>query len=647
MVYKVNIMKYRLDFAVLEEKENRVRFGLTLHNLSDYAIADWTLNFVFDRFIQTDTVTNGQLKQIGSYCVLTPDANQALEANNHFYFEYEINSTPFRFLSDGLHDAFIHHNNEIIAVDITPIVLASPYTEREFIPEVLASKAPIVPQPNFIEALVGEFVFNSSCAIQVETDVAQSAADWFIEETAHLFTAALPLSASGNIVYTLNPILDAEEYKLQIDKTEITLEASSVRGFINATASLLQLTPATAGSDLLTLPCLTIKDQPRYDYRGLMLDCSRHFHSIEQVKRLINQLAQLKFNTFHWHFTDDEGWRLEIDAFPELTQVGGWRGIDEALEPQFTTIKQKIGGYYTKADVRDVIDYASKRGIQIIPEIDIPGHCRAAIKSLPHLLVDEDDHSQYCSIQNYTDNILSPALPGTYEFLDKVIEEVAELFPSEFIHLGADEVPDNVWTASEKCKVFMAEHGYTDTKELQGHLLRYAEKKLKSLGKRMVGWEEAQHGDKVSKDTVIYSWRDEKAALFCAKQGYDVVLQPAQTTYLDIVQDFAPDEPGVDWSGVLPLEVAYRYETLNDLTEDDPIRKRVLGIQCALWCEIINHQARIDYMLFPRLYAVAEAAWTEKPNKDWIDFLSRLKGQLPHLDRQGVNYRNPWKSKES
>jgi hexosaminidase len=193
----------------------------------------------------------------------------------------------------------------------------------------------------------------------------------------------------------------------------------------------------------------------------------------------------------------------------------------------------------------------------------------------------------------------------------------------------------------------MAEHGYTDTKELQGHLLRYAEKKLKSLGKRMVGWEEAQHGDKVSKDTVIYSWRDEKAALFCAKQGYDVVLQPAQTTYLDIVQDFAPDEPGVDWSGVLPLEVAYRYETLNDLTEDDPIRKRVLGIQCALWCEIINHQARIDYMLFPRLYAVAEAAWTEKPNKDWIDFLSRLKGQLPHLDRQGVNYRNPWKSKES
>ncbi|MFV0488850.1 MAG: beta-N-acetylhexosaminidase, partial [Vibrio fluvialis] len=408
---------------------------------------------------------------------------------------------------------------------------------------------------------------------------------------------------------------DEGAYQVSVDRKGVRLEASSHVGFVHASATLLQL--VRPDGDRLRVPHIVIKDAPRFKYRGMMLDCARHFHPLERVKRLINQLAHYKFNTFHWHLTDDEGWRIEIKALPQLTDIGAWRGVDEVLEPQYSLLTEKHGGFYTQDDIREVIAYAAERGITVIPEIDIPGHSRAAIKALPEWLLDEDDQSQYRSIQYYNDNVLSPALSGTYRFLDLVLEEVAALFPSNFIHIGADEVPDGVWVNSPKCQALMAEQGYTDAKELQGHLLRYAEKKLKSLGKRMVGWEEAQHGDKVSKDTVIYSWLSEQAALNCARQGFDVILQPGQFTYLDSAQDYAPEEPGVDWAGVTPLERAYRYEPLAEVPEQDPLRKRILGIQCALWCELVNNQNRMDYMIYPRLTALAEAAWTQKSQRDW------------------------------
>ncbi|GAL05885.1 beta-N-acetylhexosaminidase [Photobacterium aphoticum] len=249
--------------------------------------------------------------------------------------------------------------------------------------------------------------------------------------------------------------------------------------------------------------------------------------------------------------------------------------------PQFTTISQRYGGFYTKQDIRDVIAYASDRGITVIPEIDIPGHCRAAIRSLPDLLVDPQDRSKYRSIQGYTDNILSPALKGTYTFLTNVLDEICELFPAPYVHIGADEVPAGVWTDSPACHALMEEHGYTDPKELQGHLLRFAEQHLASKGKTMMGWEEATDGDKVSKDTVIFSWRSEEAGQKCAQAGFNVVMQPAQYTYLDLAQGFSADEAGVDWAGKLPLDHVYSYRPLADLPQDDPAHQRIKGVQGA------------------------------------------------------------------
>ncbi|EGR0109820.1 beta-N-acetylhexosaminidase [Vibrio vulnificus] len=639
-------MEYRIDLVVLSEQKQNCRFGMTLHNLSDQDLPNWSLTFAFTRFIQPGSISHGTLTQIGSFCQLKPDS-LVLPANHHFYCEFTVLTNPFRFYSDGLNEAFVeyHHEGEQVRsnVDVTPIVLASPYRERETIAPTLASAYSLLPKANALHVDAGHFSLTPSSAITCQSALADSAVTWLMDEMARLHQFKLATSEAGEIIYRSNPTLDEGAYQLKISQEQVRVEAGSSSGFVHATASLLQLLDYNSLTQEAQLACCSISDSPRFRYRGMMLDCSRHFHSVEQVKRLINLLAHYKFNTFHWHLTDDEGWRVEIKAFPALTEVGAWRGVDEAIEPQYTHISQRYGGFYSQEEIKEVVAYAAQRSIMVIPEIDVPGHCRAAIKSLPEMLVEAEDDTVYRSIQNYSDNVLNPGLSTTYQFLDGVLEEIAQLFPAPYVHIGADEVPHGVWSNSPSCQALMKQHGYQDYKELQGHLLRHAEQKLRSLGKRMLGWEEAQHGDKVSKDTVIYSWLSEEAAVNCARQGFDVVLQPAQTTYLDMTQDYAPEEPGVDWANPLPLEKAYNYEPLANIPADDPIHKRIWGIQTALWCEIINNPERMDYMVFPRIIALAEACWTQKEHRDWNDFLSRLKGHLPLLDKQGIKYRQPWK----
>ncbi|WP_329350167.1 beta-N-acetylhexosaminidase [Vibrio natriegens] len=639
-------MEYRVDLVVLSELKQNCRFGLTFHNLSDQDLHDWHLTFAFDRFILPDSVSNGVLNQIGSFCTLKPES-MVLAANHNFYCEFSIGSNPFRYYSDGLNEALVdfvvNGNTQRAEVDVTPIVLASPYRERSDIPPSLIHAQPLLPKPNHIEVHESYFSLHNRVGISTYSDLANSAKDWLLDELKRIHQFELTASNNSQIIFKSNPTLDKGAYRLKVTEESIKIESGSKSGFTHASATLLQLIRRNGEDTSMEVVCCSIKDRPRFKYRGMMLDCARHFHSVEQVKRLINQLAHYKFNTFHWHLTDDEGWRIEIKSLPELTNIGAWRGLDEAIEPQYTHLSQRYGGFYTQEEIKEVVAYAAQRSITVIPEIDVPGHCRAAIKSLPHMLVEAEDTTEYRSIQHYNDNVINPALPGSYEFIDKVLEEVAALFPAPYIHIGADEVPHGVWSQSPACQALMEQQGYSDYKELQGHFLRHAEDKLRGLGKRMLGWEEAQHGNKVSKDTVIYSWLSEEAALNCARQGFDVVLQPAQTTYLDMTQDYAPEEPGVDWANPIPLETAYSYEPLAQVADDDPVRKRIRGIQAALWCEIINNQPRMDYMIFPRLTALAEACWTDKQHRNWTDYLSRLKGHLPLLDLQGVNYRQPWK----
>ncbi|WP_318454420.1 beta-N-acetylhexosaminidase [Photobacterium leiognathi] len=640
-------MSYRLDFTVINKNERESRFALSLHNLTDKPLKDWSLHFLFNRYVKPDSLSNGVVSQTGSYCTITQTDD--LAANGLFYTEFTVGTAPFTLYDDGILDAFISIASadefiQPICVDISRIDLDQPAVERYNTPlPEQAAEIALIPKPNKMARLQGYFHINQHTAITTPPILAQGAVNWLQAELKKCLNESVAVSPKGNIHFALNKDIADEGYRLLVENDNIWIQANSASGFVYATSSLLQLIPSLPShkaDSTYSIPMVDIDDQPHYGYRGMMLDCGRHFHPVERIKHLLDQLARYKFNTFHWHLTDDEGWRIEIDAYPELTRIGAWRGPNETILPQFTTISQRYGGFYSKQEIRDVIAYAADRGIMIIPEIDIPGHCRAAILSLPDLLIDPEDKSVYRSIQNYSDNILSPALKGTYSFISNVLNEVCELFPAPYIHIGADEVPVGVWTDSPACQKLMAEHGYQDPKELQGHLLRFTEELIESKGKRMMGWEEATHGEKVSKNTIIFSWQSEQAGLECIQKGYDIVMQPAQATYLDLAQGYSADEAGVDWAGKLPLDKVYNYYPLSDLSEQNSERKHILGIQTALWSELVNNQSRFEYMIYPRLLAVSEICWSEPKHRNWDDFKARLKGQLSYLDKAGINYRH-------
>ncbi|PWI32093.1 beta-hexosaminidase [Vibrio albus] len=640
-------MNYRLELAALTEQDTQCRFALTLHNLNDHNLENWSLCFSFGRTILPDSLSAGTIQRTGSFYTYQPGPETTLTANGHFYLEFSVNTAPFRYLSDGIIEAFIQHpeSGDSTPVDVTSVALLSPYHKRSAITECTHTGAPVIPAPQSLIHHEDVCLLSSRIQLSIGSNDAKHAAKWLKIQAKqyqiHLVQQSTKTTAAS-IRFITSPVLNEQMYTLKITPGQITIAANSSSGFMYGAATLLQLFPHTT-EESLTLPCVTVQDRPRFRYRGMMLDCARHFWSVAQIKELLDQLACYKFNTFHWHLTDDEGWRLEIKAFPELTDIGSQRGPHQPLQPQFTHLAESYGGYYTQEQVREIIEYASERAITVIPEIDIPGHSRAAICSLPELLSEPEDTSAYLSIQGYRDNILNPALPGTYTFIDKVLEEVSALFPGPFVHIGADEVPDGVWRHSPACQKLMQKHDYRDARELQGHLLRHAEQTLNAKGKRMLGWEEASYGNKVSHQTLIFPWQNEDSAFENIRAGYDVVLQPAQYTYLDLAQDYAPDEPGVDWAGTLTLESVYHYSPLEQIPEDHPFRQQIRGIQCALWCEIIPTQQRMQYMLFPRLLAVAEVAWSQKQTKNWEDFLCRLKGHLPHLDKREISYRDPWK----
>ncbi|PSU33886.1 beta-N-acetylhexosaminidase [Photobacterium lutimaris] len=636
-------MRLHLEHHLIANGEAGSRLSVTLSNQSDSILDDWHLAFSCIRRLAANSLTCGSLKQVGSLCRLTPpESARVLAPGQHFYTEFEVTLPHITLQGHGITEAVAVSQYAMHKVEVAPLQIRDrmPFrdasTDRSLVKSTVIA---ITPQPAQLMVQSGSFTLDSRCQTQCGTPLAQAALQWFADELVqrhHLtFTEHHEFSRSGLISFQMDSQCREGSYRLDVKTDHIQIQASEECGFFSAVASLLQLIPLQSDNSMLfVLPCLTIQDKPRLGYRGMMLDCVRHFHSVSKVKQIINQLARLKFNVFHWHLTDDEGWRIEINAYPALTEIGAWRGPNEQLPAQFSHLTERYGGFYSQQDIREVVAYASARGITVIPEIDIPGHSRAAIKALPELLYDAQDESQYISVQHFNDNVLSPGLDGTYTFLRTVLDEVCELFPAPYIHVGADEVPEGVWSRSPSCQQLMAQLGYTDPKELQGHLLRFAEQYLEQKGRRMLGWEEVVHGEKVSTETVIFSWQSEKAALECIGKGHDVVLQPGQFLYLDMVQSHCVDEPGLDWAAILPLEKVYHYDPLANIPADK--QDKVLGVQVALWSETVVDEHTLDYLLYPRLFAAAEVTWSE--SRQWYQFLRKLNNHLIELEQLGISY---------
>jgi hexosaminidase len=444
-----------------------------------------------------------------------------------------------------------------------------------------------------------------------------------------------------------------EGYKLKVTRTGITLVARKPAGIFYAIQTLLQLLPSgiTSKTDLdydeWDVPAVTIEDHPRFGWRGLMLDVSRHFFTVAQVKDYIDQMVKYKFNLLHLHLTDDQGWRIQIKTLPKLTEVGAWRvdktGTFGNFIPPTPDEPRTYGGFYTHDDIKELVKYASDRFVNILPEIDIPGHSLAAIASYPELT---------CTPGTYTvssgdrfmiwpgggqhfygtlDNTLCPAYEKVYDFIDKVFTEIAQLFPFEYIHMGGDETARNFWEKSEVIKALMQKENLKNLDEVQSYFVKRVEKIISSKGKKMIGWDEILDGG-LAPNAAVMSWRGMKGGIEAAKQGHEVVMSPTDFAYIDYMQGDGVIEPPV--YSTLRLKKTYQFEPVPEGVDASLIK----GGQANLWTEQVYNMRHAQYMTWPRGFAIAEALWSPKEKRNWDDFSKRVESHFRRLDMAEVKY---------
>ncbi|PZP48092.1 MAG: beta-N-acetylhexosaminidase [Pseudopedobacter saltans] len=438
-------------------------------------------------------------------------------------------------------------------------------------------------------------------------------------------------------------------YTLESNPSGVTIIGTDPEGVFYGVQSLIQLLPTDYNSGKLSVPVVKIADAPRFQYRGLMLDCGRHFMPVDFVKQYIDFIALHKMNTFHWHLTEDQGWRIEIKKYPKLTEVGAWRnGTITGRHPGNGNDEKRSGGFYTQEQVKEVVKYAADRYITVIPEIEMPGHSSAAIAAYPELSTFPNQPTQVLpgvkwfgprdgkEVQQswgvYPD-IFVPS-ENTFKFLEDVLSEVIPLFPSKYIHIGGDEAPKDYWKKSEFCQNLIKEKGLKDEEGLQSYFIHRIEKFLNSKGKSIIGWDEILEGGLAPNATVM-SWRGEEGGIAAAKQKHNVIMTPGGYVYLD--HDQRKNEDSVTIGGYLPIQTVYGYDPIpKELNADE--RKYILGAQGNVWTEYMEGPAKVEYMVFPRAAALSEVLWTQPSNKNYEDFSKRLSEQLKRYQKWDINY---------
>lgn len=524
----------------------------------------------------------------------------------------------------------------------------------------------IIPQPVSIEKKGGNFEFNNYCVIEVpdKTAEVQMVARYFAQQLLRATGYPVRVQLSGDakdprgsvIAISLNRKEDntigAEGYTLEVSSSLVILRANKAAGLFYGIQTLLQLFPKDIESAGLIkkpywiLPGCKITDYPRFAWRGLMLDVSRHFYSKKDVLRFIDDMVKYKYNILHWHLTDDQGWRIEIKSLPKLTEVGAWRvprvGRMSQMTPPTPNEPRTYGGFYTQDDIKEIVQYARDRFVNVMPEIDIPGHSMAALASYPELSCTPGTYRVNSGekfiewpagghFYGLIDNTLCPANEKVYEFIEKVFSEVAPLFPFEYIHMGGDETARNFWEKSEAIKALMKKENLKDLDEVQSYFVKRVEKIIESKGKKLMGWDEILQGG-LPPNAAVMSWRGEKGGIEAAKQNHKVVMTPAAFVYLDFNQGDAYVEPPIYAS--LRLSKTYQYDPVP--AGVDP--KMILGSQGNLWTEQVPNIRSAQYMVWPRGFALAESMWSPKDKKNWNDFVARAEKHFERLDMAQTKY---------
>lgn len=524
----------------------------------------------------------------------------------------------------------------------------------------------IIPQPVSLEKKGGSFELNNYSIIEIAEKnadlqmVARYLAQQLLRATGYPMNVQLPADAKDSrgstIAISLNRKEDTrignEGYTLEVGSSLVILRANKPAGLFYGVQTLLQLMPKEVESaDMVKknywiIPGVKIIDYPRFGWRGLMLDVSRHFFNKQEVQRYIDDMVKYKYNLLHLHLTDDQGWRIEIKAYPKLTEVGAWR-VDKT--GQFNTFSKPepdeprtYGGFFTQQDIKDIVQYAKDRFVNILPEIDVPGHSLAALAAYPELSCTPGTY-QVNSGEKFmewpagghfyglVDNTLCPANDKVYEFLDKVFTEVAALFPFEYIHMGGDETARNFWEKSEQIKNLMKRENLKNLDEVQSYFVKKVEKIIMSKGKKLIGWDEILDGG-LAPNAAVMSWRGMKGGIEAAKLGHEVVMSPTTFVYIDYMQGDVSTEPPVYAS--LRMKKSYEFEPLPDGVNE----KLIKGGQANLWTEQIYNLRQAQYMTWPRGMAISECLWSPKQTRNWMEFVARAEKHFERLDQSETKY---------
>ena len=572
-------------------------------------------------------------KQIGRYYELSIEKNTIL-------LDLQIPRIGNFNLSCGPEGIFIIDtlNNSKLNINVSDLIFEKPIKKKTY--EDLKTKnfIPIIPEPEKIH-LQNEFInienktFNLNTEIEIISNLQNIMSKLDINFTSE---KGFP------IFFKKDDQLLNDQYFMQITKDNIEIKYNTYGGKLYGLISLVHLIAFYQTK----LPICTIHDNPKFQWRGMHLDCARQFYTIDEIKRLFNYMALFKLNRFHWHLTDNEAWRIEIKKYPDLALNGGYRGYNFKIPPLYGSGYDKYGGYYSQEDIKDLIIYAKKLNIEIMPEIDLPAHSWALLEIMPELreqssnIVSED-------VGSYKNNTINPSLEKTVTFLKDMLNEVSDIFSYDVIHVGVDERPSNAWEGSPAIIEFMKKNNIKSQEEYQDYYMNFLIDFLKSKNKRTAAWNEAavsphiDHGvggsaGKIDKSCLIFSWEHSDVAKETTNKGFETILCPGQKTYFDMAYNNSTEERGICWAATIEVKDIYEWDPIKDINKSELIK----GLQGQLWSETITDKKFFDQMINPRLATLSEVAWKGKISRKWIEFRSALLNSMDFLKKLGWRYHN-------
>ena len=617
-----------MEIHLIFTRNNKLKISLT-NNVTQ----SLDLKVCFSLVYSIENIDGGTIsKKIGRYYEIFPEKNEIiLTLQNPRIGSYNLSCGP-----EGLF--IIDSKEKRLECVIHPLKFEDPIPLVQYTDDQEKILNPVIPIP-FLSQLKNEFVNISNLEFKIK------------EEEKDFFKQIQNITETSNIMFNttkgceiifLKKKLQVDEYKIIIDKNSITINYSDYGGKLYSIITLVQLINFYKS----TLPLGLIEDKPSLTWRGMHLDCARQFYTIAEIKRLFDYMCFFKLNRFHWHLTDNEAWRVELKCYPDLTAQGAYRGYNKKIPPFYGAGYDRSGGYYSRSEIKELIEYAKQRNIEIMPEIDLPAHSWTLLQIMPEL---RDSTSNISSedVGNYPDNTINPALEETHTFLENILEELSEIFSFNIIHVGVDERPKESWEGSPKVIEFMKKNNISSFDELQDDYMNKIISTLKDNQKLTAAWNEAAlppHNDigsagsagKVDKSCIIFAWEHPDVGLLSAKKGFKTVLCPGQKTYFDMAHNNSTYERGICWAATIEVKEVFEWQPLKDYQPKEI--ENVLGIQGQLWSETITDKDYFDSMINPRLAALAEIAWSSKAKRTWSQFRSSLIKNMEYMTKMGWKF---------